>query len=215
MVCICDDSTSMRERLEKGQSKWDELRQSIEIVLDIAAAYNVDCDVLFLNRPGFRNVKHISQLNQQFTTPPEGRTPLSKCLKMAIENNKTDISERRLLILIFTDGCPTTDNGANVDPINEFKNSLKYREPIERIFVTIIACTDDDYSLSYLNNWDKTIKNLDIVDDYESEKKEIYAAGKVKSAFTYGDYKAKVLLGSHVKEIDALDEKKSSGCNLL
>jgi hypothetical protein len=213
MVCICDDSTSMREILNKGQTKWDELKQSIEIVLDIGSAYNVDCDVLFLNRPGFRNVKHISQLNQQFSRPPEGRTPLTKCFQLALENNRNDFSERRLLVLIFTDGCPTSDNQSK-DPIKEFKDSLKYRNPIDRIFVTIIACTDDDYALGYLNNWDKNIKNLDIVDDYESERKEIYSARKVKNAFTYGDYIAKILLGSHVKEIDELDEKNSS-CTIL
>jgi hypothetical protein len=214
MVCICDDSTSMRETLAKGQSKWDELIKSIEIVLDIAAAYSVDCDVLFLNRPGFRNVKHINQLNEQFSTPPSGCTPLTRCLKLALDSNRIEISERRLLVLIFTDGCPTADKGSQKDPINEFKDALKYRQPIERIFITIIACTDDEYALKYLNNWDKNIKNLDIVDDYESERREIYAAGKVNNSFTFGDYIAKILLGSFVKEIDELDER-SSICGIL
>ena len=72
IVCICDDSTSMREILNKGQTKWDELKQSIEIVLDIANSYNADCDVLFLNRKSINNVKSISQLNEQFSTNPEG-----------------------------------------------------------------------------------------------------------------------------------------------
>jgi hypothetical protein len=206
IVCICDDSTSMREILNKGQTKWDELRQSIEIVLDIGSAYNVDCDVLFLNRPGFRNVKHISQLYEQLTMPPDGYTPLTKCFELALDNNRLELNERKLLVLIFTDGCPTSDNQTK-DPIKEFKDSLKYRSPIDKIFVTIVACTDDEYALNYLNDWDKKIKNLDVVDDYESERKEIYAAGKVKTAFTYGDYIAKILLGSFIKEIDELDEK--------
>jgi hypothetical protein len=85
---------------------------------------------------------------------------------------------------------------------------LECRNPMNRIFVTIVACTDDVDALWYLNKWDYTIPNLDVVDDYESERKEIYAAGKVKTAFTYGDYIAKILLGSFVKEIDELDEKK-------
>jgi hypothetical protein len=72
IVCICDDSTSMRKTLNKGQTKWDELKQSIEIVLDIGSAYNVDCDVLFLNRKNIFNVKNISQLNEQFSSEPEG-----------------------------------------------------------------------------------------------------------------------------------------------
>jgi hypothetical protein len=207
LVCICDDSTSMRETLAKGQTKWSELVKSVEIVLDIANAYNVDCDVLFLNRPGLRNVKQMSQLDEQFSTPPSGCTPLTRIFKLALDNNRIEVSERRLLVLIFTDGSPSSDKGSSKDPIDEFKDALKFRKPIDRIFITIVACTDDDYALDYLNNWDSTIKNLDIVDDYQSEKKEIYASGKVKNAFTFGDYIAKVMLGSFVKEIDQLDEK--------
>ena len=168
IVCICDDSTSMREVLGKGQTKWDELKQSIAAVLDIAAFYNVDCDVLFLNRPGFRNVRNVMQLNEQFSIPPLGNTPLTKCFQLAVESNRNELSERKLLILIFTDGSPTSESR---DPIREFKNSLQYRNPIDRIFVTIIACTDDDYALNYMNDWDNVIKNLDLIDDYECEKK--------------------------------------------
>ena len=214
MVCICDDSTSMREVLNKGQTKWDELRQSIEIVLEIGNAYNVDCDVLFLNRPGLRKVKSMGQLTEQFSAPPQGNTPLTRCLKLAIESNRHELNERKLLILLFTDGCPTSDNLTTKDSIGEFKQILKGRNPMNRIFVTIVACTDDEYSLRYLNNWDNTIPNLDVVDDYESEKKEIYAAGKVNTAFTYGDYIAKILLGSFIKEIDELDES-SDCCSIL
>ena len=213
IVCICDDSTSMRETLNKGQTKWDELKQSIEIVLDIGSAYNVDCDVLFLNRPGFRNVKHISQLSEQFMSPPTGLTPLNQSFQMAIENNRNELVERKLLIIIFTDGSPTSNNSNPQMAINEFKHSLQNRNPIDKIFITIVACTDDEYALEYLNNWDKSIKNLDVVDDYESERKEIYSKKKSKkdrSAFSYGDYIVKIILGSFVKEIDETDENKVS-----
>ena len=217
MVCICDDSTSMKDVLNKGQTKWDELKQSIDIVLEIGTAYNVDCDVLFLNRPGFRNVKHISQLNEQFMLPPTGLTPLAASFQMAIENNRNELTERKLLVIIFTDGSPTSNNSNPQMAINEFKHSLQNRSPIDRIFVTIVACTDDEYALEYLNDWDKNIKNLDIVDDYESEKKEIYSKKKSKKdrvAFSYGDYIVKIILGSFVKEIDAIDEKNKSSCSL-
>jgi hypothetical protein len=213
IVCICDDSTSMRERLGNGKTRWDELKQSIEIVLDIGSAYNVDCDVLFLNRPGFRNVKHISQLSDQFMSPPTGLTPLAASFQMAIENNRNELVERKLLIIIFTDGSPTSNNSNPQMAINEFKHSLQNRNPIDKIFITIVACTDDEYALEYLNNWDKSIKNLDVVDDYESERKEIYSKKKSKkdrSAFSYGDYIVKIILGSFVKEIDQTDEKKKS-----
>lgn len=101
------------------------------------------------------------------------------------------------------------------EAIKEFKNVLKYREPIDRIFITIVACTDDEFSLSYLNDWDRKIKNLDVVDDYESEKKEIYSIRRKHNSFTFGDYIAKILLGSFVDEIDASDEEPDCLCTII
>ena len=73
--------------------------------------------------------------------------------------------------------------------------------------MTIIACTDDEYALKYMNKWDVQIPNLDVVDDFESEKKEIYEMKRTQTAFSFGDYIAKILLGSFVREIDEMDEK--------
>jgi hypothetical protein len=175
------------------------LKESIKIVLEIGAAYKVECDVMFLNKPSAKNVKSIFQLEEKFAKPPNGVTPLTKCLRDSIENNKHELNERKLLVIIFTDGCPTLQNGSSKCPMGHPN-------------VTIVACTDDEYSLEYLNNWDNTIPNLDVVDDYDSEKKQIYAAGKVNTAFTYGDYIAKILLGSFIKEIDELDEPAFIDC---
>ena len=41
--------------------------------------------------------------------------------------------------------------------------------------------------MSYLNNWDKTIPNLDVVDDYKSEKAEIVACQGESFPFSFGD----------------------------
>jgi len=213
IVLVLDDSTSMRETLNQGQTKWDELRNACLIVLDIAATYKVECDVLFLNRPGIRNIQHASQLSEQFTSPPYGNTPLSQCVRMALENNRAELTERKLLLLIFTDGCPTSDRLSQKDAIKEFRDVLKHRKPIDKTFVTIIACTDDEYALKYMNKWDVQIPNLDVVDDFESEKKEIYEMKRTQTAFSFGDYIAKILLGSFVREIDEMDEK--SKCTLL
>ena len=68
---------------------------------------------------------------------PTGLTPLTNCLQMAIDNNnRNELNERKLLILKFTDGSPTSTKNSK-DPMREFKRALKYRQPINRIFVTI------------------------------------------------------------------------------
>jgi hypothetical protein len=197
VILICDDSTSMRETLTKGQTKWDELRNAVRIVIDVTNSLDIECDLYFLNKPGLRNIKYFGQLENEFNVPPYGSTPLNACFDLALKSNLNELTERNLLIVIFTDGCPTSANLSQKDAIKEFKQTLKNRQPIDKIFVSIVACTDDDYSLNYLNDWDLKIKNLDVVDDYESERKEIYAKKRKDIyGFSFGDYIAKILLGS-------------------
>ena len=53
------------------------------------------------------------------------------------------MQERKLLVLIATDGIPTNDNGQQ--DVKTLEHVLRReRNPINRIPVTIIACTDDD-----------------------------------------------------------------------
>jgi hypothetical protein len=83
---------------------------------------------------------------------------------------------------------------------------LEKRKPIDKIYVSIVACTDNPVAIKYLNKWDIEIKNLDVVENYENERDQILDV-KVLDKFTYGDYVSKILLGSFVKHIDKLDEK--------
>jgi hypothetical protein len=55
-----------------------------------------------------------------------------------------------------TDGQPTDPRGS-VD-IEGFRHCLQSRSPIDRIFVTIVACTDDDSCIDYLDKWDRQIR---------------------------------------------------------
>lgn len=44
---------------------------------------------------------------------------------------------------------------------------------------------------SYLNNWDKKIPNLDVADDYRSEREEIHKAQGKDFPFSFGDVSAR------------------------
>ncbi len=46
---------------------------------------------------------------------------------------------------------------------------------------------DDDDCIGYLNDWDKKIPHLDVVDDYRNEKKEIQARQGKNFPFSFGD----------------------------
>jgi hypothetical protein len=53
-----------------------------------------------------------------------------------------EIQERKLLILIATDGVPTNESGKQ--DIKSLEYVLRHeRTPINHVPVTIIACTDD------------------------------------------------------------------------
>ncbi len=137
-----------------------------------------------------------------------------ECFESAINDNLHELNRRKLLVVIFTDGQPTSPNMDSYGAVKQFKNALRYRKSIKKVHVTIVACTDDDFAMQYLNLWDETIKNLDIVDDYESEKREVYMANPRNYAFSYGDYITKILLGSLICKIDYSDESPIC-CNVL
>jgi len=69
-----------------------------------------------------------------------GPTPIVPVLRQVLQDKKKEIEERKLLILLATDGAPTDDQGHV--KVDELRRVLKYeRIPTNRIPVTIIACT--------------------------------------------------------------------------
>ncbi len=69
--------------------------------------------------------------------------------------------------------------------------------------------------MDYLNNWDRNIPNLDVVDDYRSERVEIRKVKGQRYPFSFGDYVVKSLIGSIDPELDKLDERHSICCQIF
>ncbi len=217
---IFDDSGSMNTPLMDSPlnnnnslikaTRWDETQYFARIAIEIASLFDTEgCSVYFLNRkpsPIF-NVFDESQVLRLFQLKPAGPTPLSRVLNEALNNNMHQ-SEKKLLVVIVSDGEPTDNYGQVL--INDFKKTLKNRSP--RVFTSIVACTDDDHSMDYLNRWDREIKNLDVVDDYRNEREEIRRAKGPSFRFSFGDYVVKSLIGSIDPELDNYDEV---GCCIL
>jgi hypothetical protein len=75
-------------------------------------------------------------------------------------------------------------------------------------YVSFIACTDDPAVVDYLSYWDKTMKHVDVTDDFRTERDKIRRCQKNDSyPFSFGDYIVKTLVGSFVHEIDILNEE--------
>ena len=75
---------------------------------------------------------------------------MTRVVRQILREKRQEIQDRKLLLLIATDGVPTDDDGH--PRIEEFRQVLKNeRNPTDRIPVTIIACTGR-YQLEKTNN---------------------------------------------------------------
>lgn len=226
VVMILDDSSSMyTPSIDRNQAnlspfsqlptRWDELKHVVSIVVDLASTLDPDgIDIYFLNRPALLHVSDSSQLNETFSRLPNGPTPITRVLHEVLNIKRPQIHDRKLLILIATDGLPTDDNGQNdLKRLEKVLRTERYPS-MERIYITFIACTNDLQSVGYLNRFDKAIPNIDVLDDYQSERAEILAVQGKNFPFSYGDYVVKILMGSIDRWFDKLDEKKIKLTNI-
>ncbi|KAI8607419.1 hypothetical protein BC830DRAFT_1175340 [Chytriomyces sp. MP71] len=221
IVIIADDSGSMNVRSTNGlsvtnpfavtSSRWDELKSTVQMVTEIASTLDQDgIDVYFLNRAPIRNIVGPSiALDKAFERPPEGYTPIKRVLKQVLNEKWRGVQaedRKKLLVLIATDGEPTTDTGQ--DDKQGLRDVLM-RERGERggeVAVSFLVCTDDDAEIEYLNEWDNHIPDLDVVDDYHSERRQIQGVQEAGFPFSRGDWVCKMLLGAIDPEVDILDE---------
>jgi hypothetical protein len=213
IVIVCDDSGSMSNTISgspshgtgdpygKRHTRWDELKHYVSIVTDIAGVLDTNgLDIYFLNRPALTGITNSGQIQTVFSVGPNGYTPIPRVLKQIFGNWRNQ--EKKLLVILATDGKPTDDNGN--DATSEFYSILHARS--SNIKVSIIACTDDNATMDYLNNIDHIIPSVDVNDDYMSEAKEVARAQGNTYAFSFGDYVVKTLLGPVDTYFDNLDE---------
>jgi hypothetical protein len=207
IVVLCDDSGSMNTPVDgTNGTRWDELRSIVQIVIEIATVFDTNgVDVHFLNRPSMPNVTDPRQVVESFNKRPAGFTPLTPALRRIFQSAASKPgSDKRLLVFVATDGAPT-DTSGNVD-IRGLENLMRNERQSNTTYVTFLACTDDDESVGYLAQWDRTMMNVDVVDDYKSEREEIRRSKGLNYPFSFGDYVAKALLGAVDPQMDLLDE---------
>ena len=201
IVFIIDDSGSMNTPIDDGgphATRWEELKDVVKTAIDIGSIYNT-LDINFLNRDGLMNVSDFSQISYYFDSSPSGRTPLTKALNSVIQRYNN--SNQPILLVIATDGVP--------DNLESFKNTLLNKNH-SKFFVSFLACSDNESEIGYLNELDNTIPNIDTLDDYLSEKKEVINAQGNLFSYTYADHIVRLLLGPICPELDKLDEKPKS-----
>lgn len=234
IVVIADDSGSMsmaslppaaRTLGAAIPTRWDELKETCKLLVELGNCFDESgLDIFFLNRPQLKEVKGAMDpaFVEAFSKRPAGSTPLTECLRGVVAATE---GERPVLLFIMTDGEP---NGGSAAFAKEMERLVKKQSTSRTFKVQIMACTDEDEAVGWLNDMDEKFTAVDVTDDYYSEKAEVLAAGKVPK-FTRGDWLIKALLGPVSSKFDAWDEgpkggkggkaggdeKSSSSCTLL
>lgn len=140
----------------------------------------------FLNRATVLNVTSSEQVAPVFAAPPAGLTPTTPVLRHVLQAKKAVSAEKKVLIVIATDGAPTNAQG-EVDTAG-LHHVLTAERDASRVHVSFVACTDDPSTVAYLNEWDRKMPNLDVVDDYQSEREEILKKKGRDFPFSFGNY---------------------------
>jgi hypothetical protein len=202
-VFILDDSGSMAMQCDTGGTRWDELKRTIKHVIELYAVDHPEGATLyFLNRPRAEHVCTTQQVDHLFASAPKGGTELTRTLMQVLMDYAS--VEGRLLIYIATDGEPTDHRGM-VD-VRSFELAIGRTVANTSRYVTILACTDDDNAVGYMNQWDRCYPRVDVCDDYRSERAEILRVQGASYPFSFGDYAVKTTFGAIVPALDKLDE---------
>jgi hypothetical protein len=208
IIFVCDDSGSMNSRAQSNSSavktRWQELKEVVGEVFDISLIFDpVGMDVYFLNRQSWLNVRQRDAIDGMFLEPPSGGTPLISKLREINNIYLSGVqSTTRKLVIIATDGEPSDDRA----PYTEFKGLLD-RMIGNNMHIGFIACTDNESQIEYLNEIDKLYREIDVSDDYWTERRQIQRVQGRNFPFTYGDYVVKALAGPIDNRLDTLDER--------
>jgi hypothetical protein len=216
IVILADDSGSMtcgslppNQRVLGGPcpTRWSELKDTVGLLVEIGSCFDpTGINIFFLNRPPVKNVKKVtdSKFQKAFSSGPSGTTPLTEKL---CEVASATGGERPVLLFMLTDGQP---NGG-VARFRERLRAIVKKESNQHTFkVQIMACTDEDEAVGYLDEIDREFPEVDVTDDYYSEMLQVLKDVRNVKQFTRGDWCMKAMLGPVSSKFDAWDEKQSS-----
>jgi hypothetical protein len=193
-------------------TRWKELTQAMKFHVGLAKAARAPSEFRLLNGAppilvGGNNPQEeigISTLNIAFDDAPRGGTPLCKHI-VEVVNEILPIAgtlrqnSQRVVVVIATDG--ESSDG-------DITACLR---PLERlpVYLVIRLCTDDPKIVDYWNTIDASLElDMDVLDDFASESEEIMS---VNNWITYGEPLHRFReFGSHIKELDVLDEASLS-----
>ena len=128
-------------------------------------------------------------------------TPLLGALTRSIVEEATTHPR---IIYVLNDGMPTCSESSGDGAVRQIRQLLADR-PDEQYPICLIACTDDEDSIAWMNEVDD-LPSIHVVDDYQAEKKEVLAVQGEAFPFNEGFYLLSTLLGPIDPLFDRADE---------
>eukprot|EP01103_Thecamoeba_quadrilineata_P007948 TRINITY_DN1775_c0_g1_i6.p1 TRINITY_DN1775_c0_g1~~TRINITY_DN1775_c0_g1_i6.p1 ORF type:complete len:219 (-),score=9.32 TRINITY_DN1775_c0_g1_i6:268-924(-) len=156
-------------------TRWFELRQSVQIVLEAHEAVGLPTDIYFLNRGTYRDVTRFSDI------------------EMFSERVNSDHLEKPVIVHIFTDGHPTND--VYREDINDDEDIESSYRPMEYRVRGQFGWTGPT----------RGIQGVDVTEDYRGELRDVRRLRGYRYPFSFGDYIVKCLLGCVIAELHMID----------
>ena len=207
MVVLCDDSGSMITNVDDTErTRWDELRDIVKIILHIGTIFDEKgVDVYFLNRPPLLHVTHPDDIDATFQESPHGYSNLARALdhifSMKIAQSAKD---KKLLVFVATDAEPTDED--DLEDLTTLEKVMREKRRSKTTHVMFLLCNDNPKCVDFLSRWDREMDNVDVLDDYRTEREKVRRAQGEGVVFGYGEYILKALLGAVDKVWDAVGE---------
>ena len=144
---------------------------------------------------------------------PNGATPLSKRLgdiRQRIQRERATLTQegQRVVVVIATDGMPTTPYSGTSEPSDRFAFVAALRELVNiDAYIVLRLCTDEQPVVDFYGDIDAEVElNLEVLDDIESEALELQKLGN--GFFTYTPLLHKIREGGcFLKVLDIVDER--------
>ena len=208
IIIVCDDSGSMKTEIDgTNRTRWDELKEFVKIILEVGTIFDPrGVDIYFLNRRPISHVINPNSVDDAFIDPPRGYTPLVRVLRDIFQLPSTRRGhDKEVLVFIATDGAPTDDYG-NIN-VEELEHLMTHERRAKTTHVMFLLCTDDQACVDYLAKWDEEMINVDVTDDFKTERDTIRKYQGENYPFSKGDYIVKALIGAIDQKIDDLNER--------
>lgn len=178
-------------------TRWNEIKETIDYHLRLAALMKAPTKFRLLNNPGITAGQQffsvgVDSMDEQMIdrdleiaigtmskVSPNGGTPLIthiNAIRDEVEALAPSLRRegRRVAVIIATDGLPTNPPGMR--PGNERQNFIAAMKSLEGlpVWVVIRLCTDSEAIVDYYNELDKQLElSIEVLDNYADEAKEM------------------------------------------